>query len=649
MNFYKKNFKNGIVLAIFSLILFWSAYAFCDNFFVNPVYDFLVRITSPAKISENIVVVSIDDQSISKIGRWPWKRTYYTDIFEYLEKYAGAKSIAFDSVLVSYGEKNDDKEFFRRFSRLERVIPGVFFSKNRTHFLNENENELHRIFENKFFVNVKDTRTERIKRESEYAGSSFSLMEIMNSAYSMGSVLSYPDNDGIIRKAEHLFYYKNKYYPSLALAVYKNLYPESRFILGKNSLKVVSGEKTFSIPVFVDKNGSFSYIRWYKSHKRPYPYKTISAWKVIQSYENVKKGEPSLLDKSLFKDRIVVLGATSTALKDIKATPIKFDYPGVYIQATVIDNVLNNEFMIRPSKLQEVLILLTTVTIGFLAVFTLPPLYSSIILTFLGVGYFYICLFFLYPNNIAPDPITPVVFIICTMLVGYGYEYFIEHARKTKTRNLIAKYVSKDIMEEILKDPDKIKLDGKRSDITVLFVDIRNFTHISEIMDSEKVSQLLNDYFSELIPVIFKYNGTVNKFIGDAIMVIFGAPLEDPDHPQKAVKCAVEIHKKIQDLRVKWVLEEDRPDINIGIGVSSGDAFVGNVGSEERFEYSAIGNTVNIANRLETFNKLYKTCILISESTYNRTEDIIIAEEVDSVHVTQNSDAIKIYELKGLK
>jgi len=649
MKFNRNKLKNYTVLAIFSVILFWSVYAFCDNFFVKPVYDFMVRITSPATTSEEIVVVSIDDASINKIGRWPWKRTYYTDIFEYLEKIADVKSIAFDSVLVSYDDEESDQNFFRRFSRLDKVIPGVFFSKNKHHFSNKNEDELRQLFSNKFSVEVDDKRTEFLKKESEYASASFSLKEVMGSAETVGSVLSYPDNDGIIRQAEHLFYYDGSYYPSLALTVFKQIHPDARFVLEKDYLKIISGEKEIAIPIFTDRNGSYSYIRWYQPEEGNYPYPTISAWKVIQSYKNIKKGMPSLIDKSIFKDKIVILGATSTAIKDIKSTPLKFDYPGVYIQATIIDNVLNNEFINKPSKTEEVLILLAAVIIGFSVIFYLPPIYSSILLTFLAVGYFYVCLFFLYPNNFAPDPVTPIVFIACTMLVGYGYKYFIEDVRRSKTRKLVAKYVSKDIMEEILQDPDRIKLDGKRADISVLFVDIRNFTHMSEIMDPEEVGALLNEYFSELIPVIFKYNGTVNKFIGDAIMVIFGAPVENPDHPKNAVKCAVEILKKIKDLKVKWVLEEDKPDISIGIGISSGEAFVGNVGSEDRFEYSAIGNTVNIANRLESFNKLYKTSILISENTYQRVKDIVIAQEMDSVNVTQGSEPIKIFELRDIK
>jgi len=191
------------------------------------------------------------------------------------------------------------------------------------------------------------------------------------------------------------------------------------------------------------------------------------------------------------------------------------------------------------------------------------------------------------------------------------------------------------------------KLGGKCSDISILFVDIRNFTSICDVLEPKEVSFLLNEYFSEIIPVIFNYKGSVNKFIGDELMVIFGAPVENQNHPKLAVKCAIKIFNKTNELQKKWQKEE-KPLIDIGIGISSGIAFVGNIGSEERHEYSAIGNTVNTANRLESFNKLYKTNILISEQTYERVKDIIEADEVDSVCITQNSEPIKIYEVKSL-
>jgi len=241
-----------------------------------------------------------------------------------------------------------------------------------------------------------------------------------------------------------------------------------------------------------------------------------------------------------------------------------------------------------------------------------------------------------------------LIFIFCSTLIGYSCSYFIELWKKQKIKKLLAKYISKDILDLILSDAESSKLGGKRADVSILFADIRNFTSISDNLEPEEVSSLLNEYFGEMIPIIFKNNGTVNKFVGDALLIIFGAPVKHEEHPKMAVKCAVEMVKKVKELQKKWQAE-NKALIDIGIGISSGIAFVGNIGSKERQEYSAIGNTVNTANRLESFNKLYKTNILICEHTHERVKDIIEAKEIDSVCIARNSEPIKIYEVKTLK
>ena len=647
------NIYNVIVLIVFSFILFWSAYNLSKNFLEDKAYDFLVKITAKTNPSKDIVVVAIDDQSINKIGRWPWKRTNYTDIFEYLENYGQAKIIVFDSIISSYGDKNDDETFFKRLSKLDKVVSGIFFSKQKAFFINSdniNPEQTERLFKEKFSIKIDDTRNTEFITNSEYYNSSYTLNEIMNSLSGLGSVLSNPDKDGVIRKAEPVFYYKNAYYPSLALAVFNKLYPHSQYKLSEKSFAShYYGKNPVNIPLYSNKTGSFSYIKWCKTDDKSnvYPYKTISASKIIDSYNSLKNGKQPVITQEDLKDKIVIIGVTATALKDVKSTPMAADYPGVYIQATIIDNFLNNEFIKMPSKAVKLLVISIITVLTVLIVLTLPALYSAILSIILALSYFSFCLFVAYPKNYALDAITPIIFIFCSMLIGYGYNYFIENRRKSEIKNLIAKYVSKDILDVILSDVDSAKLGGKHADISVLFADIRNFTTISDTIEPEEVSSILNEYFGEIIPIIFDYKGTVNKFIGDAILVIFGAPVENSEHPKMAVKCAVEMLEKSKELQEKW-LKENKPLIDIGIGISSGIAFVGNIGSDERHEYSAIGNTVNTANRLESFNKLYKTNILISEQTYERVKDIIEADEVDSVCITQNSEPIKIYEVKAL-
>lgn len=641
------------IVLLFSFILYLSAFGLSKSFLENKAYDFLVKITAKSNPSKDIIVVAIDDQSVNKIGRWPWKRTAYTEMFDYMENYGGAKIIAFDSIITAYGDKKDDKEFFNKLSKFKKIISGVSFSRDKNYFISDIRDKKEDIFKNRFSLKIKDERPQDIINNSEYFGTSYTLKEIMNSVSGLGSVLSSPDKDRVIRKYEPVIYYNNNYYPSLALAIYNKLNPNSEYILYKDSLQIKTkneNNKTVNLRLSLENNISYNYIKWHKSPNKSYiyPYKTISAWKIINSYNNLKNKKQPLIPKEELKNKIVIVGVTAAALKDIRTTPIASDYAGVNIQATLIDNLLNANSIKKTSKLINILIILTAIILTMFIALTLQVLYSAMLSIILALGYFSICIFAAYPNNYALDPITPILFIFCSLLIGYGYKHYLESHKKRKVKSIIAKYVSKEIMDLILTDTNSSQLGGKRADISILFADIRNFTSISDTHPPEEVSSILNEYFGEMIPIIFENKGTVNKFIGDALMVIFGAPLENPEHPKLAVKCAVDMLEKVEQLQKKWQ-NENKPFIDIGIGISSGIAFVGNIGAPERMEYSAIGNTVNTASRLESFNKLYKTGILICERTYEKVKDIIESREIDTVCITQNSEPIKIYELITLK
>lgn len=224
------------------------------------------------------------------------------------------------------------------------------------------------------------------------------------------------------------------------------------------------------------------------------------------------------------------------------------------------------------------------------------------------------------------------------------YKFAFKENVNKKIENILSKYISKDIKNKVLKSESATQLGGKRSEITVMFADIRGFTSLSETRKAEEVSQLLNEYFSELEPIITKYNGVINKFIGDAVLVIFGDPTPDKFHAKNAVKCAYELRNKVKDIKQRW-LDEGKPKIDIGIGINTGEAFIGNVGTENRFEYTVIGDTVNIASRIEDYNKIYKTHILISENTYNKISQIVDVIKIREVSIKGKTKKINIYEV----
>jgi adenylate cyclase len=237
--------------------------------------------------------------------------------------------------------------------------------------------------------------------------------------------------------------------------------------------------------------------------------------------------------------------------------------------------------------------------------------------------------------------------LICVLTCIYLYKYISEDFKKNKIKNAMGKYLSYDIMEKVVNNIDNISLGGKRANVTVLFADIRNFTTISEKMNPDLISEILNEYFSALVPIIEEHNGVLNKFVGDAMLVIFGEPKKSETHALDAVRCGIRMLKKVKYLQEKW-LEEGKPKIEIGIGISTGEAFVGNVGSKNRLEYTVLGDTVNTASRIENYNKVYKTNFLVSESTYQKVKSSVDAITIKNVAIKGKTSKINLYEILRL-
>ncbi|MDD3150940.1 MAG: adenylate/guanylate cyclase domain-containing protein [Candidatus Gastranaerophilales bacterium] len=625
------------VLIIITVILAISAFFFANKFIEPKVYDFFVRLSSSQKASSEIVNVVIDDESLSKIGRWPWKRTYYADIFEYLENYANVNAIAFDSIISSYGDKQSDKEFFERLNNLNQPVLGMFFTKNI-----QNQPELASIL-NKHKIKMIDLRKSEIIKKTNYSGISHSLKEILSSNQKIGSVLIQPDEDGIIRKLEPFVLYNSNYYPSMSLAIYSKIKNSNEFIIKKNEF--FNDLDYFTLQ---SEDKPFLFIKWYKPYKKgaSMSHKSYSAWQIIKSYEQIKNGQKPMISPGELNGKIIVVGATATALNDFKPTPLGLNYPGVDIQATCIDNFLNNDFLVKlPEKFNILAISLLSITIFALA-YSLSILYSILFSTFLMFAYLIFCLI-LFSKGYTIAIATPIVFSAFSMTAGFAIRYFIENIKKQKFQTTMAKYVSKNVMANVLKDEKFSTLGGRKKEITVLFADIRGFTTLSETLEPEEVSEVLNSYFTQMVPIVEKYNGVVNKFIGDALMAIFGDVSDNENHPQNAVLCANEMLKTIKNLQKKWH-EEGKPKIEIGIGINTGLAFVGNIGTESRMEYTAIGDTINLASRIEAHNRIYHTKLLISDFTHNRVKNIVDTIKISSVEIKGRNETVDIYEVINL-
>lgn len=645
-----KNLKSLII--VFSILVFMLvAYIIFASFFEPKAYNFMVQNFSAYKHgSDEIVVIAIDDKSISdpKRGiRWPWKRELYAKIFEYL-KHSNAKLVGFDVLIAtSDTDKNSDMKLFSTIKNMDKLVVG--FSPSVLPYTSVVDGENYdKKFKKKFSISIKD---ERSQKSADFYKSLLKYPDgYFNSVGKVGSVEITSDSDGYIRYIDQMISYKGTLYPSLALRMYDALQPKGNTFIVKDD-RVVSTKSDLKIPTSPAYNiGVFNNIRYYRPYNSGYTHKVYSAIDIIDSLDNIKKGKPPIIDPAEFKDKIVFVGGNAKAiaigLADVKRTPISGDYPGVDIQATNLDNLLHNEFLTQTTTFQDILNLIILLGITFLIIRYFSLFASLGIISLIIILYIVMCSI-LYRFNIAINVITPIGLQLITMTMAYSYRFILEGQNKEKIKHAMGKYISQDVMQDVVKNIDQIKLGGKRANVTVLFADIRGFTSMSEKLTAEEVSVILNEYFTEIEPIIAKYNGVINKFIGDAVMAIFGEPIQDKNHAMNAVKCANEMLISVAELQQKW-LAEGKPKIEIGIGINTGEAFVGNIGSEKRLEYTVIGDMVNLASRIESYNKVYKTSFLISSTTYDKVRNIADVIKISEVSIRGKAKKLDIYEVLRL-
>lgn len=609
-------------------------------------YNFMVRtFVADKNADKNIAVIVIDDKSIA-YQRWPWPRENFGKIFEYLNDYAKPKLIGYDAIIASDDKNNpeSDKKFFNTMSKISNLVVG--FSPLHQPYENEAEAKYDELFYNKFHSNVNFTYTP--PQYSRYRSLSKFPNGYFNAVKQAGSVNVSQNQSGYLTHIDQLVSVNGKYYPSLALKMYMVLNETNDITIHPN--KTVIEKTGLTIPTLSNMRGIQNAISFYKLSDSSYSHKKYSAVDVIKSLELIKQGKEPVINPDEFKDKIVFVGANAKAaalgLEDALPTPILQKHPGVDIQATNLDNLINRNFLKQTGLLPSLMILLAITLLTFIIISRFSYFVSLGSLVLLAISYVIIAAA-AFKHGIAFQVATPLAIQLLTTIFGYSYRFLLEGKNKEKIKQAMGKYLSQDIMKNVVQNIDDIKLGGKRANVTVLFADIRGFTSMSEKMTAEEVSVILNEYFTEIEPIITKYNGVINKFIGDAVMAIFGEPIQDINHPQNAVKCAYEMLKTVERLQDKWLFE-GKPKIEIGIGINTGEAFVGNIGSEKRLEYTVIGDTVNLASRIESYNKVYRTNFLISSSTYSHVSSMADVIKISEVHIRGKAKKMDIYEVLRL-
>lgn len=350
------------------------------------------------------------------------------------------------------------------------------------------------------------------------------------------------------------------------------------------------------------------------------------------------------IDPSYFQNKIVLIGATAPNLHDDAIVPISNQaMSGVEINTNLVQSILLRDYIYHQDTLSTIILIFLFGILASIVLYTYKIHIATILISIIGFSYILLSIQ-IFEMGILMNIIFPLFSLSSVYFVLLAFYYTTEEKNRKWITTIFGKYVSPIVIENLIKNPNLINLGGEKRDITIFFSDIRGFTTISEKLSPERLVQLLNEYLTEMTSIIIDNEGLVDKYMGDAIMAFWGAPMNQPNHAYIACESSLKMIKKLKELQQTWE-QKNIPSLNIGIGLNTGPAIVGNMGSEKRLDYTAMGDNVNLGSRLEGLNKTYGTHIIISEYTYQEVKDTFICRKLDLVKVKGMEKAIHIFEL----
>jgi adenylate cyclase len=654
-----------LVLALGVIVVVGALYYAAPGFLQvleYKLYDqhFLLRGARPPQ--PQIVIVAIDEESLKTLGRWPWPRTVLADLVRRLGA-AGAAVVAFDVLLIEPDAGAEQRVATRMRARLGRLDPAVDAELARlareadadarlAAAIRENGRVILPI--NFFLKPAPPDRTP--DREGAPAKSAvgafknyaergvfpalhadraaFPLPAFADAAAALGHVNMIPDLDGATRHDALAIESHGYYYPSLALSAVRLAAGIDPF-----AVKLEFGRAVWLGDVGIPVDARLRVLVDYAGPPETYPH--IPAADVLAGRVATER----------LRDKIVFVGATAEATYDLRITPFSPVYPGVEKHATMAGNLLDGRFIVRPVwvELVEAASIVLLPLVLALVLPALRPAWSAALT--LGVwAALFAAAHVAFRQGMWAPLVYPSLALIVTFVAITIYRILTEELQRLWTKRAFQQYVSPEVVERIMQDPAALQFGGELRTLTVLFSDIRDFTTFTEKNDPQLVVQMLREYLTRMTEIVLREGGTLDKYIGDAVMAEFGAPIAHPDHALRGCRAALAMTRAVDELAVKWRAEGKEP-FRIGLGVNTGAMVVGNLGSEQLFDYTVIGDEVNLGARLESLNKEYETTthIIISEGTYEAAKDGIEARPLGEVKVKGKTRPVVIYELCGLR
>ncbi|MCC6709849.1 MAG: adenylate/guanylate cyclase domain-containing protein [Gammaproteobacteria bacterium] len=630
----------------------------------NLAYDSHLEVTMPRTVDDSVVIVDIDETSLTAEGRWPWSRDKLAHLLDRLFQQYKIKLVGFDIVFAEPDEssglktlerlaKNDlagNQDFVNRLDviRPQLDYDGIFAETMQKYnvvlgyyFNFDSEDEVAKIGELPEPLFDKSDFQGKAVQFLTATGFGGNIKALQASALGAGHFTQQPDRDGVVRRVPMLVRYNDRYYGSLSLEMVRRVlgvdaittrfekplfeargYPGLEWLLvGNAGVPVDKNVKTL-VP-FRGPKGSFHYV---------------PATDVLNG-----KADPALLN-----DKIVLIGTSAPVLLDLRATPMEEAYPGVEVHANLIAGILSGRMLEFPAYTMgaEVLMLLAVGIGMILGGVLLSPL-NTTLFTLVGIMVYIAFNHLVWAFGHTVLPLASGIMMALTMfLLNMSYGYFVETRGKRQITGLFGQYVPPELVDEMAKAPTQYSLAAESRELTVLFSDVRGFTTISEGLKPEDLADLMNQFLSPMTEVIHHCRGTIDKYMGDAIMAFWGAPLADGEHARHALEAAMEMIVKLDDINAQFK-SRGWPEINIGVGLNTGLMNVGNMGSSFRMAYTVIGDAVNLGSRLEGLTKKYGVRLIVSETTKDAVPEYAY-RELDRVRVKGKAKPVAIYEPLGL-
>jgi adenylate cyclase len=598
----------------------------------NKLYDYHFKIRGAVKPSEDIVIAAIDEKSLGRLGRWPWSRDRLAQLVKRLSE-DGAGIIVFDNFF--FEKEKNDRLLGQAIRQAGNVILPIVFEFDRSSPLPKNEYLMSSAFGSiihpERFQEYSPIATKRIL---------IPVPEIIRESMALGHVNMFADDDGTLRWEAMAVECDGYLFPSIdvqAAAIYLGI-PRERIILDVAEQIKLGNKRTIPIDQHV-RSLIYYYGEW-----QTFKYLSIS---------DILEGQTT---PGELRGRIVLIGATAAGIYDLRVTPFSAVMPGVEKHANVISAILENRFLRKvPISTNLIFLVVSGFLFSFLIIRTKAlgtTLMTGLFLVLiLGLGHFLFVQKGIWIN--IAYPAMNILLIFASMMT---YNYAFEERAARKIRAMFSSYVTEKVVNELIKNPDMAKLGGERRAVTVLFSDIIGFTTISEKYTPEEVVALLNEYLGAMTEVIFRWEGTLDKFVGDAIVAFWGAPMRQENHAELAVRCALNMVKRLEDLQQKW-RSEGKPVLDSGIGINTGEVLVGNIGAEgKKMDYTVIGDHVNLGSRVEGLTRNYHTHILITEYTMNHLRVFVNSRLIghiaikgrEKTSVKGREEKVGIYEVQSI-